>query len=200
MDAGDDHDMSLSALLRLRNRNWGGGGGSSLPSSCDASPRSEHARKPSGISVVSEGDEDVDARIAGFEMIGSSRQVLGSPVHMTPREQQQHQPQQKQQHQAPISPLGRSHVPSPAISSNSPGRSATVGTSPSNQQQQQRVLNSQRRSSAPVSPLGHRHNASAGSISYKLETDADGMMYWVVERNGADGEVEVIGREVVSGI
>ncbi|KAK4185121.1 hypothetical protein QBC35DRAFT_504438 [Podospora australis] len=50
--------------------------------------------------------------------------------------------------------------------------------------------------------MGHKHKESSESISYTIDNDGDNGKRWVVERrrtNEMNGEVEILGREVVEG-
>ncbi|KAI6780337.1 uncharacterized protein J7T54_005439 [Emericellopsis cladophorae] len=198
-DRGDE--MSLSALLRLRNKAWGGSQ-ASLASSREGSPRSErgdapsspwtaqwnghphaHARKGSLISGMSL-ESDANAHASNSPTATAACMSSSAPVGQgrsyiapAPRLSASSQPE-KGQHQAyagksPDS-AGTSSCYSPAGSSVSPSLS---------------------RRSEP----GHKHGNSADSISYTREDDS-GEGRWVVERKRVDESGQVAtAREVVEG-
>jgi hypothetical protein len=196
-DRGDD--MSLSALLRLRNKAWGGSQ-PSLASSREGSPRSErgdappppwtaqwngqhppaHARKGSfisGMSLESDFGSANASPTVTFPTMSSSAPVDRGRMHMTPAARLSASSRPEQGHQV--------------LASKSPNSAGTFSYSPVDSS----ISPTLSRRSGP----GHKHGNSADSISYMREDDS-GQGRWVLERRRTDelGQVETE-REVVEG-
>ncbi|KAI1813508.1 hypothetical protein GGS20DRAFT_553167 [Poronia punctata] len=211
----DDHDMSLSSLLKLRNRAWGGSQ-ASLTSSRDSSPYDRNgAASPAGQEVMGMG--------MGMSM-ASGRKNSAFSIY-------------SQESTAPDS-----EADSPTITMSLPN--TTSNSNPSvNLSSSPKANSAVHMGSGPVfSPflgavslpplsgfgepmfpepmskpapamtptvgvpsrqrpgMGHKHRGSAGSISY-IKEEEGGETRWVLERRRTDdmGGIEVLEREVVGG-
>ncbi|KAH6695619.1 hypothetical protein F5X68DRAFT_31165 [Plectosphaerella plurivora] len=217
---GDDDNMSLTALMRLRSRAWGGSQ-LSLSSSREGSPRSErgdgasspwgdrggssgnllgvhgHARKNSAFSVRS---RDFDSSEAGSAS-GSPTLTMSMPVIASPP--------------PPVPPINTgsslgtsasaSSLAGPAVfeaihetdeqpdTNVSSMSSSGLWTKSPDAMAHPNLAQSFSNSSRTRRPgMGHKHKGSADSISYVQEEES-GETRWVMERRyTADtGEVEV---------
>ncbi|ROW06820.1 hypothetical protein VMCG_03994 [Cytospora schulzeri] len=197
----DDGHMNLESLLRLRNKAWGGSQ-ISLSSSREGSPRSERA--PAGDRF--EGTTSP----APWE-IGRPNTHLGpppGPLQCPPvmeDEEEASSPSKSPiksvaqindeaydanaQIDAVTSPMeaepSQSSPPPPAPIESPPPPPNTTVSSPSKRP-----------------GLGHRNRGSAESISYCKDEDKNsGGTRWVMERRrtAESGEIEILGREVITG-
>ncbi|KAL2214128.1 hypothetical protein CC79DRAFT_114077 [Sarocladium strictum] len=213
-DRGDDQ-MSLSALMRLRNKAWGGSQ-ISLSSSREGSPSLErgenvtspwgtqsggffpanntgHLRKGSVYSTVSR-DSEANSMAGSPTLTGMDFAGFPSP----PNAANQLPPISMFQDESAdvVSPLG---IQAPAgnyvIDSIETPASATSSNDWNWGKQ------SQGQASARRPGMGHRHKGSADSISYIQEEEGGGETRWVMERRrtGESGQVELLEREVVEG-
>jgi hypothetical protein len=185
----EDDDISLSALLRLRNKAWGGSQ-VSLVSSRDGSPKSErgggrdatvpiagHARQNSAFSVWSNSDAGSGS---GSPTMSMAPLPALSPANMMPAPL----------FSPPLQHLSTGTVPFPRVPEDdeeTPSTPSRPVASPTAQH--------------PKRPgMGHRHKGSADSISYTMEEES-GETRWVMERRrtAESGEVEILEREVLGG-
>jgi hypothetical protein len=172
-----DGEMSLDALLKLRNKAWGGSQ-VSLHSS-NGSPRSAggleesspgpwpgHRRKNSTFSLVSEEASAVNTP-------GGVQSEAGSP------------PRSPTLTTISFTPLEQSNI------------NTNINTQPTNTQSP--INNPKEDKDKTVKK--HRYTGSAESISYLKEDDPVTGERWILERRrtAETGEVEFLGREVVSG-
>ncbi|KAG9257633.1 uncharacterized protein F5Z01DRAFT_408093 [Emericellopsis atlantica] len=198
-DRGDE--MSLSALLRLRNKAWGGSQ-ASLASSREGSPRSErgdapsspwtaqwnghphaHVRKGSLISGMGL-ESDANANAGSSPTVTAPAMSSSAPVSQG-RSYTAHGPRLS----ASSQPENRQHQAHAGKSPDSTATSSCYSPAGSN------VSPSLSRRSEP----GHKHGNSADSISYTREDDS-GEGRWVVERRRVDESGQVAtAREVVEG-
>lgn len=224
----DDDNISLSALLRLRNKAWGGSQ-VSLASSREGSPgdrngasspmgqdyrdslgvNTGHGRKNSAFSIWSQ-----DSGAAS----GSGSPTLTMPPMLGLPNNAVQPPLSAGSNPNPLtSPLGAplySPPPPPPplapLYSPPPLPSLAPSAFPpviEDEEADTDAALSTEPSSPAVGPssqrpagLGHRHRGSADSISYTKEEDS-GETRWVLERRrtAESGEIEILGREVVEG-
>ncbi|KAJ2971790.1 hypothetical protein NUW58_g9316 [Xylaria curta] len=202
----EDHDMSISALLRLRSKAWGGSQASL--SSRDGSPYDRNGatsplgrelggvgfapgRKNSTFSIYSQ-----DSTGAGSDA-GSPTLTMAVPNVPT--------------NSIPSLAMSPSSAASPVVA---PVFSPLLGSAtfpplseaeePSSPEQKRKSTNESMIPTAGVPSsqrpgIGHKHKGSADSISYVKEEDS-GETRWILERRrtGETGE-EVFKREVVGG-
>ncbi|OAQ97075.1 hypothetical protein LLEC1_00962 [Akanthomyces lecanii] len=228
MMSEEGDEMTLSALLRLRNRAWGGSQ-ASLASSREGSPKSErgelpgapwaampaagasmpgsaHLRKNSILS--SEGGDSELGSLPASPMMTMANAALGSQMQasaLAAVQQQQQQPQQQQSnpirgHSAPSTyPAPRSY----SGQSESAPVSAAPGRGPNEWSWNQEVGNMPIRAvSLSRNSNGHRRQkSSTDSISYIMEEEDNGEARWIMERRrtGEDNETELLEREFIPG-
>ncbi|CZR58033.1 uncharacterized protein PAC_07923 [Phialocephala subalpina] len=206
-----DGEMSLDALLKLRSKAWGGSQ-ASLHSSNGGSPRSAggaeesspvgqlnpwqhpstsaqgHRRKNSTFSLVSE-----EASATGTP--GNVHSEAGSPPGSPTLTQSfgnldagntNHNREAGSSISNSLSSPNSNSITSPNNSINSPNRDNSL--SPKEEPKERGVRK-------------HRYTGSAESISYLKEDDPVTGERWILERRrtAESGEVELLGREVVSG-
>jgi hypothetical protein len=223
----DDGDMTLSALMRLRNKAFGGSR-VSLDSSRDGSPQSAagerdgaaspwtpqssflaprdngHVRKNSATAFsLRSRDSDAGSGNASPTLTMS----LPAPVASTsPVPPPLFSPQTGLQPQPNPGPVASGCPPvfeDEEVTSNAviTGSGIMAGSGSWMKSPQpdpnQASMPSQQRRPG----MGHRHKGSADSISYTMEKGDDRETRWVMERRRtADtGEVEILGRQVVDG-
>ncbi|KAI1745534.1 hypothetical protein F4680DRAFT_105645 [Xylaria scruposa] len=203
----EDHDMSLSTLLKLRNKAWGGSQ-VSLTSSRDGSPYERNGaisplnrelgasgRKNSSFSLYSQestcAESDAGSPTLTMAIPNASTNSI-PPLAMSPS--------------MTTSPVPTS-VFSPLVGSMTfpPLSEVEEPTSP---EAQRRPVQTSNENMVPIVGVpskqrpggGHRHKGSADSISYVKEQDG-GEGRWILERRrtGETGEIEVLEREVVGG-
>ncbi|KAI1751222.1 hypothetical protein F4782DRAFT_506327 [Xylaria castorea] len=203
----EDHDMSLSTLLKLRNKAWGGSQ-VSLASSRDGSPYERNGaisplnrelgasgRKNSSFSLYSQESTCAESDA------GSPTLTMAIPNVST--------------NSIPLLAMSPSLTTSPVAA---PVFSPMVGpvtfpplseveepTSPEAERRLAQVPNENMTPKVGVPSKqrpggGHRYKGSADSISYVKEHDG-GESRWILERRrtGETGEIEVLEREVVGG-
>ena len=171
-DGGDD--MSLSALMKLRRGAWGGSN-ASLQSSSSGSPLTFLPPNiPTTASYQSNNASPIDGRnsFAASNYSLSSSQNIGSD----------------------------DSEPSPS----SP--TITLATAPEGLvmaapfMQAERSHSPVKRSTMPAMKGGHSRNSSgAESVSYVKEMSEDGGRWVLEKRRIVEGQVEILGREVVEG-
>ncbi|KAI1330730.1 hypothetical protein F5Y16DRAFT_341306 [Xylariaceae sp. FL0255] len=203
----DDHDMSLSSLLRLRNKAWGGSQ-ASLSSSRDGSPYDRNGatspwsqeisgamappkRKNSAFSIYSQESTGPGSESGSPTL--TSMSLPSIPTNMIP----------------PVV-LSANSVP---YSSTSMQSSATFPPVTEDEEPETPTALGE-----PVAPLsdsmvpkvgkpsqqypgvGHRHKGSADSISY-IKEEEGGQTRWILERRrtAESGEIEILERELVGG-
>ncbi|KAI1165410.1 hypothetical protein F5B18DRAFT_610892 [Nemania serpens] len=197
----EDRDMSLSTLLKLRNRAWGGSQvsltssreGSSYDRNGATSPLGQEVsgtglgpgRKNSSFSIYSH-----DSTGPGSDA-GSPTLTMAIPNVAT--------------NSIPSLGMSPSSVKSPVVA---PVSSPLVGATtfpPLSEVEEPGSPESARRlaQGAPSRQrpgAGHRHSGSADSISYVKEEDS-GETRWILERwrTGETGETEVFERQVIGG-
>ncbi|KAI0205447.1 hypothetical protein F4808DRAFT_409257 [Astrocystis sublimbata] len=203
----EDHDMSLHALMMLRNRAWGGSQ-ASVSSSRDGSPYERNG----AISPLNQETNTTDRKNSAFSLYSQGSTCAdsdaGSPTltaipNLTTN---------------PIPPLA---IPTGLAASpvSAPVFSPMLGTTtfsplseveePASPESTHKIAQGPDEPTTPtlgVSPhqqrpsMGHRHKGSAGSISYVKEQDGNESR-WILERRrtGERGETEVLEREVVGG-
>jgi hypothetical protein len=202
MNEYDEENMSLEALLKLRRGAWGGsqaslhssnGNGSPMSATGDdASPSHQsplfqsrsfaHSRQGSGYSIQSD------------LVVSEANSPPASPtLTMNSASKTQHS----------SSPISGLPAPPAALLSSLNSRpmsptskfSSAFGIVPSESGGEKENLSFRK-------PRGkHQHTASSDSISYMKEDDPVVGERWVLERRrtAESGEVEILGREVVSG-
>ncbi|KAI1179511.1 hypothetical protein F4777DRAFT_433996 [Nemania sp. FL0916] len=207
----EDHDMTLSGLLKLRGRAWGGSQ-VSLSSSREGSPYERNgaasplSQEVSGLNIGN-GRKNSVFSIYSQDSAGAGSDA-GSPTLTMA-----------------IPSVPTHSIPSLAMTPNS-GKSPVVGPvfsplagpttfPPLSEEEEPSSPNSTRKlgqvPNANMIPtvgvpskqrpgIGHRHKGSADSISYVKEQES-GETRWILERRrtGETGEVEVFEREVVGG-
>ncbi|KAI8955919.1 hypothetical protein F4801DRAFT_182071 [Xylaria longipes] len=203
----EDHDMSLSALLKLRNKAWGGSQ-VSLTSSRDGSPYERNGaisplnqelggsgRKNSSFSLYSQestcaesdtGSPTLTMAIPNVSTNSIPSLAMSPGLTMSPVV-------------APVfSPLAGPTTFPPLSEVEEP-------TSPETERRLARVPNENMTPTVGVPSKqrpggGHRHKGSSDSISYVKEQDG-GESRWILERRrtGETGEIEFLEREVVGG-
>ncbi|KAI1115421.1 hypothetical protein F5Y14DRAFT_129005 [Nemania sp. NC0429] len=193
----EDRDMSLSTLLKLRNRAWGGSQ-VSLTSSRDGSLYDRNgATSPLNQELGGPGRKNSSFSIYSHDSTGPGSDA-GSPTltmaipNVTTNS-------------IPSLGVSPSSVKSPAVA---PVSSPLVGSTtfpplseveePSSPENARRM--SQGAPSRQRPGMGHRHKGSADSISYVKEEDS-GETRWILERwrTGETGETEVFERQVIGG-
>lgn len=185
MSEQDDENMSLSALMKLRRGAWGGSQASSIGNGSPVSGTMEEFSPNTAQSIWSPGSAVSQARRYSTFSISETSSAPASPtlpVVATAKAQDTSMPPP-----APPAALlqSLSHRPLSPTMKNNMGMVDASETDT--------AFSKQGRS--------HRHTGSADSISYMLEGDAGGGERWVLERRrtAESGEVEILGREVVSG-
>jgi hypothetical protein len=198
----DEENMSLEALLKLRRGAWGGSQASLHSSNGNGSPMSAAGEDASPFQ---------QSPLIQSSSFGHSRQNSGYSIRSDLAV--------SEANSAPASPTLTMSIPSKtqAHSSSTSGLPAPPAALLSS-------LNSRPMSPTPkfssavgmvssesggdkenttfAKPRGkHHHTASSDSISYMKEDDPVGGERWVLERRrtAETGEVEILGREVVSG-
>lgn len=203
----EDQDMSLSALLKLRNKAWGGSQ-VSLTSSRDGSPYERNGaisplnqelgasgRKNSSFSLYSQESACAESDAGSPTLIMAIPNVSTNSIPslaMSPG-------LATSPVTAPVfSPLA-GPTTFPPLSEVEELTSPEVGHKPAQVTNENMIptvgLPSKQRPGA-----GHRHKGSADSISYVQEQDG-GESRWILERRrtGETSEIEVLEREVVTG-
>ncbi|OAA79661.1 hypothetical protein LEL_03147 [Akanthomyces lecanii RCEF 1005] len=223
MMSEEGDEMTLSALLRLRNRAWGGSQ-ASLSSSREGSPKSErgelpgapwaampavgtsmpgsaHGRKNSFLS--SEGRDSELGSLPASPTMTMANAAIGSQMQANALAALQ----QQQQHSNPIrGHSAPSTYPTPrpqSGQSESAPVSAAPGSSSNEWSWNQEVGNMPLRAvSLSRNGNGHRRQkSSTDSISYIMEEEDNGEARWVMERRrtGEDNETELLEREIIPG-
>ncbi|KAH8677661.1 hypothetical protein BX600DRAFT_430993 [Xylariales sp. PMI_506] len=225
----DDDNMSLSALLRLRNKAWGGSQ-ASLVSSRDGSPGDRngassplgqgdllgvgygHRRKNSSFSIWSQ-DSGAGSG-SGSPTLTMAMPIIPNnaipPLNVTSNSNATNLASSPLAAPQPSIPFPASGFP-PVIESEEASESGEDDLELSNSSQWPKLATSEIGSSNSAtanstSPsqkhpgMGHRHKGSSDSISYMQEEDS-GETRWVMERRrtAESGEIEILGREVVEG-
>ncbi len=222
----DDGDMTLSALMRLRNKAFGGSQVSLANSSRDGSPMSTaggeregstspwaiqsgylnvrdsgHGRKNSAFSIRSRDSEPGSGRESPILTMNFATMPAVSPVPIPPPLFSPSLPQAQSQPQlSPAYPSIREDDEATGMGSLS--TSGLWMKNPSDSANQGVIPSPNLPPSAHRPKMGHRHKGSADSISYTKEKEEDsGETRWVMERRrtGESGEVEILEREVVEG-
>ncbi|KAI0485634.1 hypothetical protein F4859DRAFT_389463 [Xylaria cf. heliscus] len=202
----EDQDMSLSALLKLRNKAWGGSQ-VSLTSSRDGSPYERNGaisplnqelgvsgRKNSSFSLYSQestcAESDPGSPTLTMAISNAPTNSI-PPLAMSPG--------------LTTSPI-TAPVFSPLVGPTSFPPLSEV-EEPASPEAERRPAQAPNENMMPLvgvpskqRPGGHRHKGSADSISYVKEQDG-GESRWILERRrtGETGEIEVLEREVVGG-
>lgn len=209
-DRGDD--MSLSALMRLRNRAWGDSQ-ASLASSKEGSPKSEwgdmspypwtassngphngqlgHARNSSLMSAMSQdsgwngsisASPTMTANLSTSAAAGADHLAVLSRGN-TAASAPPTMSQSERNRASDLSGSENNDNILSAVSSTSQGQSSQSTTSPT-----------------VARRPGHKHKSSAESISYTKEEES-GETRWVVERRriAESGQIESVEREIVEG-
>lgn len=174
MHLDEGSDMSLSALMKLRRGAWGGSNGS-LRSSSSGSPLTFLPPNiPPAAVYHSNNASPIDSRnsfnASNYSL--SSSQNIGSD-----------------------SDEGASSSPTITLSTAQEG---LVMAAPF--MQAERSRSPVKRSTMPLTKAGHSRNSSgAESVSYVKETIEEGGRWVLEKRRTVEGQVEILGREVVEG-
>ena len=172
LDGGDD--MSLSALMKLRRGAWGGSN-ASLQSSSSGSPLTFLPPNiPAATSRQSNNASPIDGRnsFAASSYSLSSSQNIGSD----------------DSEPSPSSPTITLATAPEGLIMTAPFMQAERSHSPV------------KRSAMPPMKGGHSRNSSgAESVSYVKEMSEDGGRWVLEKRRTVEGQVEILGREVVEG-
>lgn len=174
MHLDEGGDMSLSALMKLRRGAWGGSNGS-LQSSSSGSPLTFLPPSiPAAAVYHSNNASPIDSRnsfnASNYSL--SSSQNIGSD-----------------------SDEGASSSPTITLSTAQEG---LVMAAPF--MQAERSHSPVKRSTMPLTKGGHSRNSSgAESVSYVKETIEEGGRWVLEKRRTVEGQVEILGREVVEG-
>ena len=220
----DDGDMTLSALMRLRNKAFGGSQASLAPSSREGSPQSAaaerdgsaspwgaqsgflgvrpdgaHGRKNSAFSLLSRESEPASGAgsptlTMNFAVPGMSTSPVPPPLFSPP------QP-------SPCPPVLEDEDEAGVTTGSSLSGSGVWMKSPGADPSQSSLTTPSLPHSASSQPqrrpgMGHRHKGSGDSISYMKEKGVDdNESRWVMERRrtAEGGQVEILGRQVVNG-
>ncbi|KAM3510152.1 hypothetical protein MY10362_000191 [Beauveria mimosiformis] len=219
MMSEEGDDMTLSALLRLRNKAWGGSQ-ASLSSSRDGSPKSERGELPSspwtanlaGTSMPgythvrqnsllsSEGRDSELGSLPPSPTLTMASAALGPQAQATALAALQQQANPIRGNSAPATyPAPR---PQGGQSESAPV-SATSGRNSNEWSWSHELANLPIRAVSLSRNLkGHRRQqGSTDSISYIMEEEDNGEARWVMERRrtGDDNETELLEREIISG-
>ncbi|KAI1269374.1 hypothetical protein F5Y18DRAFT_369618 [Xylariaceae sp. FL1019] len=214
----DDHDMSLSGLLRLRNKAWGGSQ-ASASSSRDGSPFERNdTSSPWGQEVNTTGGGAPRRKNSAFSTYSQEDSMGPESEPGSPTLTSMTMPNLQPNHNAPV-PLSSS----PNIYSNaSPAPSSLF--SPSQLPQTFPPVSEDEEPASPESTkitiepfgknmrptvgvpsqqrsgMGHRPRGSADSISY-IKQEESGETRWILERRrtAESGEIEILERETVDG-
>ncbi|KAJ6786524.1 hypothetical protein PWT90_07043 [Aphanocladium album] len=212
MMSEEGDEMTLSALLRLRNKAWGGSQ-ASLSSSRDGSPKSERGELPSspwaansvmGASIPgahvrknsvlsSEGRESELGSLPASPTVTMAGAALGPHLQANAlavlQQQQQQQFYQQQQQGNPVrGNSAPSTYPAPRAQSGK-SESAPVSAAPGRNSSEWTSW-SQEVANMPVRAVSlHRHTnghrrqkSSTDSISYIMEEEDNGEARWIMER------------------
>lgn len=222
MMSEEGDEMTLSALLRLRNKAWGGSQ-ASLSSSRDGSPKSDrgelpsspwaanpvvgasmsgstHVRKSSFLS--SEGRDSELGSLPASPTLTMANPALGPQVQANALAalQQQQQGNPIRGHSAPSTypaPRAQGGQSESAPVSAAPGRSSNEWAwAPEVANLPVRAVSLSRHAK------GHnRQKSSTDSISYIMEEEDNGEARWIMERRrtGEDNETELLEREIIPG-
>lgn len=167
-------DMSLSALMKLRRGAWGGSN-SSLQSSSSGSPLTF---LPPGIPPAAIYHSNNGSPIDGRNSFNASNYSLSSSQNIG-------------------SDSGDASPSSPTITL-STAQEGLVMAAPF--MQAERSHSPVKRSAMPPTKGGHSRNSSgAESVSYVKETNEEGGRWVLEKRRTVEGQVEILGREVVEG-
>ncbi|OAA71400.1 hypothetical protein ISF_01951 [Cordyceps fumosorosea ARSEF 2679] len=221
MMSGEGDEMTLSALLRLRNKAWGGSQ-ASLSSSREGSPKSERGELPSSpwaantasmpgpthkrqnSLLSSEGRDSELGSLPGSPTLTMANAALGLQAQSNAlaafQQQQQQQGNPVRGNSAPSTyPPPRAHngqsISAPV--SAAPGRNSSEWTwSPEVPNAPARAASLSRQAK------GHRRQqSSTESVSYIMEEEDNGEARWIMERRrtGDDNETELLEREIIPG-
>lgn len=194
-DEYDDGDMSLTALMKLRNRAWGG------------SQASLHSSNGSPISAAG---EETSSPINGIPPWGQTGSINGQPNSGANHFRQESFGQDAvSPPSAPgtgVTSQNNSAPGSPTITLATLSLEQNKGVGFENTEVPEERSADTKRSISPVEPGNkdfqrHRYTASSESISYLKEDDPLTGERWILERRrtAESGEVELLEREVVSG-
>ncbi|KAI0438900.1 hypothetical protein F4803DRAFT_533373 [Xylaria telfairii] len=203
----EDQDMSLSALLKLRNKAWGGSQ-VSLASSRDGSPYERNgAISPLNQELSASGRKNSSFSLYSQESVCAESDA-GSPTLTMAIP---NVPTNSIPSLAMSSGLATSPVTAPVFSPLAgpttfpPLSEVEEPTSPEAGHRPAQVTNENMIPTVGLPSkqrpgVGHRHKGSADSISYVQEQDG-GESRWILERRrtGETSEIEVLEREVVTG-
>jgi hypothetical protein len=202
MNEYDEENMSLEALLKLRRGAWGGSqaslhssNGNGSPMSAvgeDASPFHQspliqsssfaHSRQDSGYSIQSElAVSEVNSAPASPTLITNVPSKVQHSISSTPGLPAPPAALLSSLNSRPMSPTSKLSSAVGMVASDSGG---------------------DKENTPFIKPRGkHHHTASSDSISYMKEDDPVVGERWVLERRrtAESGEVEILGREIVSG-
>lgn len=221
-----EEDMSLSALLKLRRGAWGGSQASLRSSNGNGSPKSLAGEDFSPVSQQppwTQGGANING--AGQTRKNSTLSLPSDALGCGPTSLSE----ANSAPSSPTITLGSFSITSPSSASTAPSTTSTTAyTLPASSSPPTTLASSLQALSisTPLLPVtnlssavsliahtgvesgstprrtqGHRHTTSADSISYMQEEDPISGARWVLERRrtAESGEVEILGREVVSG-
>ncbi|KAI3327685.1 hypothetical protein HD806DRAFT_331185 [Xylariaceae sp. AK1471] len=211
----EDHDMSLSTLLKLRSKAWGGSQasltssreGSSYDRNGATSPLSQElggigvpqGRKNSAFSIYSQDSTGPGSDAGSPTLTMAVPNVLTNSIPSLAMTSNSNPISATSPVAAPIfSPLPGPKSFPPLSEVEEPSSPETAG----------KTARLQNEGMAPIvgvpskqrPGIGHRHRGSADSISYVKEEES-GETRWILERRrtGETGEIELLEREVVGG-
>ncbi|KAI8625503.1 hypothetical protein F5Y19DRAFT_267054 [Xylariaceae sp. FL1651] len=211
----EDHDMSLSALLKLRNKAWGGSQ-ASLTSSREGSPYERNGttspwyQEPGGIGVAS-GRKNSAFSIYSQDSIGPGSDSGSPTLTMAISNVPTNSIPTLAMSSSPSSNTATSPVTAPIfrpLQASTTGLLISKDEEPSFQKATSKIAQPLNENMIPAvgipsqqrPGMGHRHRGSADSISYIREEES-GETRWILERRrtGESGEIEILEREVVGG-
>ena len=174
MHLDEGSDMSLSALMKLRRGAWGGSN-ASLQSSSSGSPLTF---LPPTIPATGPYNLNNASPIDGHNGFGASNHSLSSSQNIG-------------------SDSSDASPSSPTITLSTMQEGLVM---PAPFMQAERSHSPVKRSTMPLAKGGHSRNSSgAESVSYVKEMSEDGGRWVLEKRRTVEGQVEILGREVVEG-
>lgn len=207
-EGGYEGDLSLDALMKLRRGAWGGSQASLRSSNGNASPRSAAVDGGSPVgpapwSVTSPSQQPLHGRrnsgFTGASLVSdhSPGYLIGKGRRNSTGMAMEIGPPQSPAASLPASPtfnrsssiLNTEHGPSSPNGLPSPSSFSSMSRGGSNEGQNKSYIRK------------HRYTGSSDSISYLKEEDPVTGERWILERRrtAESGEIEFLGREVVSG-
>ncbi|KAI0161292.1 hypothetical protein GGR57DRAFT_352848 [Xylariaceae sp. FL1272] len=216
--AADDHDMSLSGLLRLRNKAWGGSQ-ASASSSRDGSPFERNdTSSPWGQEMNNAGGGLPRRKNSAFSTYSQEDSLGPESESGSPTLTSMTMPNLQPSHNAPVPMSSSPNIysnASPATSSLfSPSQLPTTfppvsedeePASPESTKNTMEPFGKNMRPTVGIpsqqrSGMGHRPRGSADSISY-IKQEESGETRWILERRrtAESGEIEILERETVGG-